>query len=52
MTIAEVCKQFNITPDTLRYYEKIGLIPTIKKNNSGIRDYGETDLKWIEFPTE
>jgi DNA-binding transcriptional MerR regulator len=49
MTIAEVGKQFGISPDTLRYYEKIGLIPPIKKNNSGIRDYGEADLKWIEF---
>jgi DNA-binding transcriptional MerR regulator len=49
MTIAEVGKQFDISPDTLRYYEKIGLIPPIRKNNSGIRDYDEADLKWIEF---
>ena len=49
MTIAEVCKEFDISPDTLRYYERIGLIPPIKKNKSGIRDYGETDLKWVEF---
>lgn len=49
MTIAEVCKSFDISPDTLRYYERIGLIPAIKRNASGIRDYGEADLKWIEF---
>ena len=49
MTISEVCKQFDIAPDTLRYYEKIGLIPPVKKTKGGIRDYGETDLKWIEF---
>lgn len=49
MTIAEVSKQLDISPDTLRYYERIGLIPPIKRNNSGIRDYEETDLKLIEF---
>ena len=48
MNIAEVSKQFDISPDTLRYYERIGLIPPVKRKN-GIRDYGETDLKWIEF---
>ena len=49
MTITEVSKQSDISPDTLRYYERIGLIPTIKRNKNGIREYGETDLKWIEF---
>lgn len=49
MNIAEVSKQLDISPDTLRYYERIGLIPPVKRNKSGIRDYGETDLKWIEF---
>jgi MerR family transcriptional regulator, aldehyde-responsive regulator len=49
MTIAEAGEQLNITPDTLRYYEKIGLIPPVKRNRGGIRDYGETDLNWIEF---
>jgi DNA-binding transcriptional MerR regulator len=49
MTIKEVSEQFDIPPDTLRYYEKIGLIPPVKRNIGGIRDYGETDLNWIEF---
>jgi DNA-binding transcriptional MerR regulator len=30
-------------------YERIGLIPRIKRNKSGIRDYGEVELKRIEF---
>lgn len=38
-----------MTPDTLRYYERIGLIPRINRNSSGIRDYNEEDCKWIEF---
>ena len=49
MTIAEVSEQFGISSDTLRYYEKIGLIPPVKRNRGGIRDYGETDLNWVEF---
>lgn len=49
MTISEASKQFDMSPDTLRYYERIGLLPHVKKNKSGIREYGETDLKWIEF---
>lgn len=49
MTIAEVSKQLKMPSDTLRYYEKIGLIPPVKRSSGGIRDYGETDLNWIEF---
>jgi MerR family transcriptional regulator, aldehyde-responsive regulator len=49
MTIAEAGEQLKISPDTLRYYEKIGLIPPVKRNRGGIRDYGETDLNWVEF---
>ena len=49
MTIAEVSEHLNISIDTLRYYEKIGLIPPVKRNRGGIRDYGETDLNWVEF---
>lgn len=49
MTIAEICARFDLSHDTLRYYEKIGLIPTIKRRSSGIREYSEEDCKWIEF---
>ena len=49
MTIAEVSKKFGLSPDTLRYYERIGLIPRVSRNESGIRDYTEEDCKWIEF---
>lgn len=38
MTIAEVSKKFNIPQDTLRYDERIGLIPRVNRNKSGIRD--------------
>ena len=49
MTIAEVSKKYNITADTIRYYEKIGLIPHIPRNKSGIRNFDENSCKWIEF---
>lgn len=49
MTIAEVSKRFELSQATLRYYERIGLIPEIKRNKSGIRDYDEEDCRWIEF---
>ena len=49
MTIAEVSKKFDLSQDTLRYYERIGLIPGVDRNKSGNRDYTEEDWKWIEF---
>jgi len=49
MTIAEVAKKYKITPNTLRYYERIGLLPTVNRNKSGIRDYTEQDCGWVEF---
>lgn len=49
MTIAEVSKKYELTADTLRYYERIGLIPGVNRNKNGIRDYTEEDCRWIEF---
>lgn len=49
MTIAEVSKQYGLSADTLRYYERIGLIPPVPRNKSGIRDYDETSCQWIEL---
>jgi len=49
MKIAEVSEQYGISSDTLRYYERIRLIPPINRNENGIRDYNETDVKRVEF---
>lgn len=49
MTITEVSQKYNLTPDTLRYYERIGLIPKVGRTSGGIRDYDEEDCRWIEF---
>lgn len=49
MTIAEVSKKFDISADTLRYYERIGLIPPVPRTKSGIRDYDENSCGWVEL---
>lgn len=49
MTITEVSKKFDISADTLRYYERIGLIPSVPRTKSGIRDYDEISCGWIEL---
>ncbi len=49
MKIMEVSQQFSLSSDTLRYYERIGLIPPVNRNGSGIRDYNELDLRRVEF---
>ncbi|MCI8880374.1 MerR family transcriptional regulator [Clostridiaceae bacterium] len=49
MTIAEVSKKYDISADTLRYYERIGLLPPVPRNKSGIRNYDEESCGWIEL---
>ena len=49
MTIAEVSKKYDLTPDTLRYYERRGLLVNIPRNSNGIRNYDENSCKRIEF---
>ena len=49
MTIKEVSEKYGISGDTLRYYEKIGMIPPVTRTAGGIRNYTETDLSWIEL---
>ncbi len=48
MTIKEVSEKYKISQDTLRYYEKVGIIRPVKRKN-GIRQYGEQELSNIEF---
>lgn len=49
MKIAEVSEKHGISPDTLRYYERIGLLPRIGRSGNGIREYNELDLRRVEF---
>ena len=49
MTIGEVSEKYGITADTLRYYERIGLIPYVPRKKNGIRNFDEKSCKWVEF---
>lgn len=49
MTIAQVSKKYDLTPDTLRYYERIGLLTNVPRTKNGIRDYDEPSCSRIEF---
>ena len=49
MTIAEVSKKYDISQDTLRYYERIGLIPPVPRTKSGIRNYDEASCGRVEL---
>ena len=49
MKIAEVSEKYGISSDTLRYYERIGLVPPVNRNGGGIRDYSELDIRRVEF---
>jgi len=49
MKISEVSEQYELSADTLRYYERVGLIPPVNRTESGIRDYTEDDLKRVDF---
>jgi len=49
LTITEVSEKYDVSNDTLRYYERIGLIPRVNRNISGNRNYTEENCKWVEF---
>jgi DNA-binding transcriptional MerR regulator len=49
MKIAEVSQRYEITADTLRYYERIGLLPSVNRTESGIRDFNELDVRRVAF---
>lgn len=49
MTIKEVSEQYGISQDTLRYYERVGMIPPVTRTAGGIRNYTEEDLRWVSL---
>jgi DNA-binding transcriptional MerR regulator len=49
MNISEVSEKYGLTQDTLRYYERVGMIPHVTRTQSGIRDYTEEDCRWVEL---
>lgn len=49
MTIKEVSEKYHISQDTLRYYERMQMIPRVHRTSGGIRDYRAEDLRWVEL---
>jgi DNA-binding transcriptional MerR regulator len=49
MTIKMTGEKYGISQYTLRYYEKMGMIPPVTRTPSGIRDYKSEDLEWVEL---
>jgi len=49
MKIQEVSEKYSLSADTLRYYERVGLIPPVTRTLSGIRDYSDLDVRRVEF---
>lgn len=47
MNIKKAAEMFDLSVDTLRYYERVGVIPPVSRNASGYRDYLTNDLNWI-----
>ncbi len=47
--ISEISKETGLTADTLRYYEKAGLLKNISRTPSGIRQYSNADLSRLRF---
>lgn len=49
MTIKQVSEKYNLSQDTLRYYERVGMIPPVTRTSGGIRNYTPEDLGWVEL---
>lgn len=49
MTIREISEKYGISQDTLRYYERVGMIPTVTRTAGGRRDYTKEDEQWVEL---
>ncbi len=49
LSIKQAADQLGLTPSTLRYYDKEGLLPILKKSKSGFRTFSENDLQWLNL---
>ncbi|MGN1329252.1 MAG: MerR family transcriptional regulator [Eubacterium sp.] len=48
-TVGEIAKQLDITPSTIRYYDKEGLLPFVERSNGGIRVFKDEDYEWLKI---
>lgn len=48
-SIGKVAAKTGLTVHTLRYYEKEGLLPFVRKSSSGLRMFSDNDLSWLSL---
>ncbi|WP_059052080.1 MerR family transcriptional regulator [Paenibacillus senegalimassiliensis] len=48
-SISEVAKELKLTPYTLRYYDREGLMPFVERGSSGIRRFKESDISLLKI---
>jgi len=51
LPIGSAAKETGLSEDTLRYYERIGLLPKVERESSGHRRYNGNDVEWLRFIT-
>ncbi|OQR13590.1 MerR family transcriptional regulator [Ligilactobacillus salivarius] len=49
MNIKKVSEQLGISSDTIRYYERIGLVPPISRDKNGVRNFTDIDIQRLDF---
>ena len=49
LTVAQMAAATGVSPHTLRYYEKAGLIEPVARNSGNQRRYSEADIEWLQF---
>lgn len=49
LTIGATAARYGISTHTLRYYDKIGLLPATDRAHGGTRLFGKADLEWLEL---
>ena len=49
MNIKKVSEQLGISSDTIRYYERIGLVPPINRDKNGVRNFTDIDIQRLDF---
>lgn len=47
MNIKQVADMFDLTVETIRYYERVGVIPPVKRDKNGYRIFTKRDLNWV-----
>ncbi len=48
-TVGEMAKRLGLAPSTLRFYDKEGLLPFVKRSSGGIRVFREEDFEWLQI---